>query len=253
MERLCLITLGICVSIVLGYGSHAKVLFVHSPPSLNSKPGENATFTCNISALNFNPKYINWYRNDVKIADLMSAENERIHINPNWKLHMATLLIINVTFNDSGKYHCAYLNDSPNNPHFIIVSNASELFVRADFPGTETYEINNTDLPKSKQDSRKMSIIYTSMILVLLLLVAVGAVFIFIWYRQRFNNPTTQRQNLEKRTEDPSVYTIDYGIIEFGESQPYRKSPVLRVSEQVEYATIMFPQQSPTTENKIGR
>ncbi|XP_075720206.1 programmed cell death protein 1 [Rhinoderma darwinii] len=256
MEGLCLIMLSICVSIVLGSPPPAlKNLLVHSPQSLTLKPGVNATFTCNISALNYNPEDINWYRNtaqntSIKIADLKCSENSRMYISTDWTLREAKLLIVNVTFNDSGKYFCTHVNVSESGQ--IITSDMSELFVNS-FPSTVTDKTKLKDLPESNPDSQKISIISTSIILALLLLLAIGSTLIFMWYKQRNNNSQPQQQDLEKLPQDPSVYTVNYGILDFGASQPCRKSPNLSVLEQVEYATIMFPQQTPSMAEKRGR
>ncbi|XP_075125649.1 programmed cell death protein 1 [Leptodactylus fuscus] len=254
MEHLCLIMLCICVSIVLGYALPGeKILFVHSPPSLLLKPGENVTFICNISALNYTPEDMSWYKTQnsaEKIADLKNTKNERIRIITNWVQREAKLLIINVTFNDSGKYFCSHVNMTTGGQ--IIVSNMSELLVKS-FLSTVTYSTNPIDLPGGKSDSLKMSIISSSVILTLLLLLAVGSAIILIWYKQRKNISQPQQQDLEKPPQDPSIYTVNYGILQFGAGQPDRKSAELRVSEQVEYATIMFPPQTPSMEEKRGR
>ncbi|XP_077146368.1 programmed cell death protein 1 isoform X2 [Ranitomeya variabilis] len=195
MERLFLITQSICVSIVLGDAlSGVNILFVHSPTILRLKPGENAAFTCNISALHSDPKDFNWYKM-VKIADLNNVTDRRLNLTTNWKLREAKLHIVNVTFSDSGKYHCSYISENGQ----IFQSNESELFVN----------------------------------------------------RNRIPQP--QQQDPEKSPQDPSVYTINYGILEFGSRQPYRKSSELNVPEQVEYATIMFPPPTPSMGEKKGR
>lgn len=45
----------------------------------------------------------------------------------------------------------------------------------------------------------------------------------------------------EKPYQNSDVYTVDYGVLDFGNNQPYRKSAEISIQEQVEYATIMFP------------
>lgn len=252
MERLCLIMFSICVSSVLGHdGAAEKILFVHSPPKLYLKPGENATFTCNISALDYTPGNINWYKNQKeKIAEVNHYKNNRLRIVTNWTLWEAKLHIVNVTFNDSGEYYCGLLNVSVSDQ--VIVSEASVLIVK-NFSSAVAAPTTNADLPESKPNSLTISIISYSVILTLVLLLAIGSAIILIWYKQRNNIPQPQQQDLEKPPQDPSVYTVNYGILEFGASQPYRKSAELRVSEQVEYATIMFPQQTPSMGEKRGR
>ncbi|XP_044147933.1 uncharacterized protein LOC122936009 [Bufo gargarizans] len=253
MEHLCLIALGIWVSIVLGHVSpEGKNQFVQSPPRLCVKPGETATFTCNISVLSYNPGDFNWYKIEnepVKIADIQNTtKNQRLHVVINWKLREAKLHILNVTLNDSGKYSCGLVNVSAKEQ--IIGSTESELFVDSS-PSAVTDKTNHEGLPEGNPDSQKTAIIATSVILALLLLLAVGSAIIFIWNKQGNNVP--QQQDLEKPPQDPSVYTVNYGTLEFGASHPYRKSTELSISEHVEYATIMFPQQTPSMGEKRGR
>ncbi|XP_056419198.1 uncharacterized protein LOC130360673 isoform X2 [Hyla sarda] len=256
MVRLSLIMLGICVSIDLRYATPgAKNLFVHSPPRLSVQTGANATFTCNISALNYNPDDFNWYKTgdtSTKIADLKSQTNKLL-ITINWDRREAVLHISNVTFNDSGKYYCSHLNLSGNEQ--IIVSNTSELFVNSSksIPIAVPNDNNNSRPTESSLQPLNMFIISTSVILVLLLFLAIGSAKIFIWYKQRNNIPEPQQQHLGKLPQDHSVYTVDYGILEFGASQPYRKSQDLSQLDQVEYATIMFPQQTPSLGEKRGK
>ncbi|XP_073529212.1 programmed cell death protein 1 [Phyllobates terribilis] len=253
MERLCLITQSICVSIVLGDTvSGVSILFVHSPPSLHLKPGENATFTCNISALDSDPKDFNWYKMvnvSEKIADLKNAPHSRLNITANWKLREAKLHIVNVTFSDSGKYHCSYISENGK----IFDSNESELIVNTGFPSAVTDTTSTRNLSEDNPNSQKMSIISTSFVLTLILLLAIGSAIILIWYKKRNRIPQPQQQDPEKSPQDPSVYTVNYGILEFGSRQPYRKSPELNIPEQVEYATIMFPPQTPSMAEKKGR
>ncbi|XP_069829587.1 programmed cell death protein 1 [Dendropsophus ebraccatus] len=258
MERLRLIVLSICVSIALGYASPeaTKFLFIHSPPSLTLPPGANATFTCNISALEHEPGDMNWYITqnaspNKKIADLKGSQNTRLYITIHWERHQAQLHIVNVQFNDSGRYHCSHVNLTGQ----IIASNSSELTVK-NFTGVPcTVPDQNAPrvVPESAAHSLTMPIVSTAVSLGLLLLLAIASAVIFIWYRQRNNIPQSQQQDLEKIPQDHSVYTVDYGVLEFGANQPYRKSPEPSVPEQVEYATIMFPQHTPSLGEKRGK
>ncbi|XP_069583172.1 programmed cell death protein 1 [Ranitomeya imitator] len=254
MERLCLITQSICVSIVLGDALFGvNILFVHSPTILHLKPGENATFTCNISALNSDPKDFNWYKmvgTSVKIADINNVTDRRLNLTTNWKLREAKLHIVNVTFSDSGKYRCSYISENGQ----IFQSNESELFVNS-FLSAVTDKTSHNNLTKDNPNPLKMSIstsVVLTLIALILLLLAIGSTIIFIWYKKRNRIPQPQQQDPEKSPQDPSVYTVNYGILEFGSRQPYRKSE-LNVPEQVEYATIMFPPQTPSMGEKKGR
>ncbi|XP_075194619.1 programmed cell death protein 1 [Anomaloglossus baeobatrachus] len=255
MQRLSLITQSICVSIVLGDAFSGKnvasyiSLFVQSPTRLCLNPGENASFTCNISALKSPPKDINWYKTNVKIADVKTVTQRRLYITINWNLREAKLHIVNVTFNDSGKYNCGYISESGG---VIITSNEAELFVDS-FPSAVTDKTSHQNVTENKSGSLKISIISTSVVLTLLLLLAIGSTIIFIWYKKRDRSPQPQEQDMEKAPQDPSVYTVNYGILEFGSRQPCRESPQLNIPEQVEYATIMFLPQTPSMGEKKGR
>ncbi|XP_073445476.1 programmed cell death protein 1 [Dendrobates tinctorius] len=230
------------------------MLFAHSPSSLHLKPGENAAFNCNISALNSDPKDFNWYKMEntsVKIADLNNVTHRRLNLTTNWKMREAKLHIFNVTFSDSGRYHCSYISENGT----IFHSNESELFVNSSLSAV-TDKTSHNNLTEDNSKPLKMSISTSAVLTVIaliLLLLAIGSTIIFIWYKKRNRIPQPQQQDLEKSPQDPSVYTVNYGVLEFGSRQPYKKSSELNVPEQVEYATIMFPPQTLSMGEKKGR
>ncbi|XP_075058430.1 programmed cell death protein 1 [Mixophyes fleayi] len=250
MEHFCLIICSICVSAALSLvPSGGAVLFTHFPLKLHLKVGETATFTCNFTGLKHNPEDINWHRKEndqqVKIADLKSGQNGRLSVTMFWDLRKAELSIRNVTLNDSGKYYCGYLNITVTRT--IIVSNVSELIVESyQSTATEVIDLIDQRVSPGNGTSLKMTIISTSILLTLLLLLLIGIAIILVWHKQRNKPSQPQVRNQDKPPQDPAVYTVDYGVLEFGSSQPYRKSAELCVLEQVEYATIMFPQEKPS-------
>uniref|UniRef100_A0A803JYL7 Ig-like domain-containing protein n=1 Tax=Xenopus tropicalis TaxID=8364 RepID=A0A803JYL7_XENTR len=188
------------------------ILFEHLPFEHHLTPGKTAVFICNISALNFNPTDINWSKthnnNTSKIADIKSPKDtNRIHIETNWPSRIAELHIRNVTVNDSGEYHCEYLNVTANSK--IMLSNRSRLNVTA---------------PKGDY--------FKDIILIL------KNCFLFL---------------INKTGPYPEVITVDYGVLAFPNNCPYRKSVELCTLDQVEYATIMFPQGTPSLGERSGK
>ncbi|XP_072266267.1 programmed cell death protein 1 [Pyxicephalus adspersus] len=217
-----------------------KMLLSHSPVHLNVSLGETAIFTCNLTALNFTPKDINWYKkanstNSKKIADVKYADNDRFHITTDWAQKKAMLYIRNVMLNDSGQYHCGHVNVEKNG--LIFTSNISDLTVE-NITYITTTETDQTTKDPSTKSSFKNGIIATSILLPLLLIVT--ATFL-VWYKQRDKMLQPQLRHLEKPPQDSDVYTVDYGVLDFGNNQPFRISAENSVQEQVEYATIMFP------------
>ncbi|XP_068137330.1 programmed cell death protein 1 [Hyperolius riggenbachi] len=249
MERLCLIFCSICVSSLLkSVTAEGLVKFIHSPPELRVKEGDTAVFTCNITYLNYNPSDINWYldKNGIasKVADVQSLKDKRLNITTYWNERKAVLHIRNVTQNDSGKYHCEHVDVFNNG--LIIGSNSSELILLHIGHTTPTVTNQTTqETSPDHKDRTKVITISISVLMFVLLLLLIGITIILVWHKQRNMSPQPQLRHLEKPPQDTEVYTVDYGVIEFGNNQPCRKSAEVSVSEQVEYATIMFPQGTP--------
>ncbi|XP_018417077.1 PREDICTED: programmed cell death protein 1 [Nanorana parkeri] len=245
MERLCLIICSICVIAVPSRTHENNTLLLHSPPDLHVWLGGIAIFTCNLTALNFTPKDVNWYKGNrtqsTKIADVKYADSNRLNITKDWEQKIAVLHIQNVTLNDSGQYYCGHVNVEGNGQ--IFISNTSDLTVNnvsySATTGPDQTKKGPTD--NNAMASRQRATIATSILLVLLLLLLIGITTFIVWYRQRNKMPHPQLRHLEKPPQDANVYTVDYGVLDFGNNQPSRKSAEISIQEQVEYATIMFP------------
>ncbi|XP_077343710.1 programmed cell death protein 1-like [Lithobates pipiens] len=243
MERLCLIFCSICVSAVLV--SNEVIKLSHTPVRLQVRLGEMAVFTCNFTALNFTPKDINWYRKTnstsfQKIADSKDTENKRLNITADWGRKRAVLYIKNVTLNDSGQYKCQHLYVDQNGE--IFSSNTSALIVEnLHYLTTTVTDQTKQQVSAEHQEINKMTVIVMPIILVLILLLLIGIATFLVWYKQRNKMPQPQLRHLEKPSQNSEVYTVDYGVLDFGNNQPYRKSAEISIQEQVEYATIMFP------------
>ncbi|XP_041420700.1 uncharacterized protein pdcd1.S isoform X2 [Xenopus laevis] len=220
VERVFLIISSICVITILGHAPpEGDILFEHLPSEHHLSPGRTAVFICNISALNYDPTDINWsktYNNNTsKIADLTSLKDtNRIHIKTNWTFRIAELHIRNLTVNDSGEYHCEHLNVTANSK--IMLSNRSRLNVT----GNKTPQTHLKHLVASQ-----------------------GAEYSAI----------LAQHIQEKPPQDPEAFTVDYGVLAFPNNSPYRKSAELCTLEQVEYATIMFPQGTPSMGERRGK
>ncbi|OCT78534.1 hypothetical protein XELAEV_18029622mg [Xenopus laevis] len=254
VERVFLIISSICVITILG----------HAPP------GRTAVFICNISALNYDPTDINWsktYNNNTsKIADLTSLKDtNRIHIKTNWTFRIAELHIRNLTVNDSGEYHCEHLNVTANSK--IMLSNRSRLNVTGDKEIAMAVTKSATQNSMNKITEKVAVVISASVVFILLLLLCAS---LLLWHKKRNKTPQTHLKHLvasqgaeysailaqhiqEKPPQDPEAFTVDYGVLAFPNNSPYRKSAELCTLEQVEYATIMFPQGTPSMGERRGK
>ncbi|OCT80647.1 hypothetical protein XELAEV_18027460mg [Xenopus laevis] len=248
------------------------ILFEHLPSEHHLSPGKTAVFICNISALNYDPTDINWSKthnnNTYKIADLKSFKGtDRIHININRTSRIAELHIRNLTVNDSGEYHCELLNVTGNSK--IMLSNRSRLNVTGvkEIAMTVTESTNQSS---TKTDTVKVAVaISASIVLILLLLICAS---LLVWFKKRNKTPQTHLKHLdpssnqvaecsaspaqhiqEKPSQDPEVFTVDYGVLAFPNNRPCRRSAELCTLEQVEYATIMFPQGTPSMGERRGK
>ncbi|KAM8953089.1 programmed cell death protein 1 [Pelodytes ibericus] len=255
MEHLCLIISSICVSFVLGDVPLGDLVFIHRPLDLDLQSGSTAIFTCDIASLPYNPDDINWYKThnnqSKKIADLKSSSNDRIYITTNWELRKAELHILDVTVNDTGEYHCEHHNITGKN-NIRGFSGKSKLNIT----GVQTTVLTHLTTPRKGTTERtvtvNMIVVFVSVILtVLLLVLLICTAFILTWYKKRNKTPQHEAKQLESPTLDPTVYTVDYGVLEF-KNNPYRKSAEMHVTEQIEYATIMFPQGTPGMGERRG-
>ncbi|KAM4771087.1 programmed cell death protein 1 [Rhinophrynus dorsalis] len=233
------------------------MLFTHSPSAHVLALGRTAVFICNISSLNYNPGDINWSmthnNNSNKIADSKSSTNNRsrIYIKTDWTSRTAELHITNLMVEDSGEYHCEHVNVTAQNTK-IIVSNKSWLNVTA-FHMMATSMTELTTPLKQREENKPAKFIIISASIVLSLLLLLCSALLLVWHKKRNKTPQDQLKHLEKPSQDSVVYTVDYGVLEFQSNQQYRKSAALCTLEQVEYATIMFPQGTPSMGECRGR
>ncbi|XP_075427129.1 programmed cell death protein 1-like isoform X2 [Ascaphus truei] len=239
-----------------------SLMFTHLPRELVLSPGQEAVFICNISGLNYSPNDISWYKTgniSIKIADLktLEANSSRVTITLPPGSQLAELHIKDVTVNDSGEYECGIVSAMASNK--IMLSNRSRLNVTGSVKttpavaGSVTAAVaQNVTAINEKTNAIKISIISAASVLTVLLLL-ICIVFILVWRKQRNKTPQSQLKHLEKPPQYPAVYSVDYGVVEFQSSRPYRKSAELCAPEQVEYATILFPQRTPSPGEPRGR
>ncbi|XP_063297160.1 uncharacterized protein LOC134585637 [Pelobates fuscus] len=248
MERLCLIIYSICVSNMLGLSyADEEITLTHFPSDIFINPGATVTFTCNVSSLNYTIRDINWYKTinneSTKIADLSNPENGRIRISANWNLSKAEIFIKNVTMNDSGEYHCEHVD--VNGDKKVSKSRRSKLNVTDGIiPESSLTTPSKKNSNKKTKSNTNITIILVSIILTLLLLFFI-CIALVLWKQKGNKIPQPQDKHLESPAQSPTVYTVDYGVLEFS-NKPYRKSAELCVTEQVEYASIMFSSGTPS-------
>ncbi|CAH2247999.1 programmed cell death 1 [Pelobates cultripes] len=235
-----------------------EITLTHFPSDIFINPGATVTFTCNVSSLNYTIRDINWYKTinneSKKIADLSNPENGRICISANWNLSKAEIFIKNVTMNDSGEYHCEHVD--VNGDKKVSKSRRSKLNVTDGIiPESSLTTPSKKNSNKKPKSNTNITIILVSIILTLLLLFFI-CIALVLWkqkadqipdaylinlevFRKAVQRteyvPLLRMQNEESPTQSPTVYTVDYGVLEFS-NKPYRKSAELCVTEQVEHS-----------------
>ncbi|NXT79575.1 PDCD1 protein, partial [Zapornia atra] len=222
------------------------------PAKLTLPAGDSATFFCNISiGSDSSSEYsLNWYKETnhsqpQKIAGI--SQN-----NPQTKTEKYLLTnhtpafkieILNLHQNDSGSYYCgliAFLQ-----PEKVMESSRSHLVVTA-----APEKTNATDEPEIEEDIPLDHV--KAVLLGILLLAGVIVLLIFGYLTVTYGrgddkSPTGVSLQKEEKPPVVSVSTVDYGVLEFQCDQCTQVPPETWPVNQTEYATIVFPEEKPTT------
>uniref|UniRef100_A0A8D0SRN1 Ig-like domain-containing protein n=1 Tax=Sus scrofa TaxID=9823 RepID=A0A8D0SRN1_PIG len=219
-----------------------------SPAQLTVPEGANATFTCSFPS---EPKHfiLNWYRlSPSNQTDKLAAFSEdgsqpgrdpRFHVTPlpnGRDFHMS---VVATRRNDSGTYFCGAIYLPPKTQ--INESHQAKLTVTERVLELPTEHPSCPPRPEGHLEGQVLVITSVLLGLLLLLLLAWSLAAFFLWAPRGDRAHRTENQPREGASSG-LVFTVDYGELDF---QWREKTPVPSaacVSEQTEYATIVFPE-----------
>ncbi|XP_023788789.1 programmed cell death protein 1 [Cyanistes caeruleus] len=224
------------------------------PAKLTLPEGDKATFFCNISMENdTGSEYsLNWYKETNHSQAQKTAEISRykpmtetekyrlINHTPVFKIE-----ILNLHQNDSGSYFCGLITFFK--PDKVMESKRSQLIVTE----AAAPQRNTTDKQEMEEGNPPEHI--KTMLLGILLLAGVVVLLIFGYLTLMYRRGDVQKppsENMPAKEEKPtvvSISTVDYGVLEFQSDQHTPVPPKIRLVEQTEYATIIFPEEKPVT------
>ncbi|XP_062354848.1 programmed cell death protein 1 [Cinclus cinclus] len=222
------------------------------PKELDCPEGSKATFFCHISMENDSgSEYnLNWYKETIhsqaqKTAEISRyepvVETEKYRLSNNHPVFK--IEILNLHQNDSGSYYCGLITFFE--PDKVTESNPSRLIVTAVPP------MNATDEEEMEEGSPSEHI--KAMLLGILVLAGVVVLLIFGYLIFTYRRGEVQKppsENMPQKEEKPpevTISTVDYGVLEFQRDQCTSVPPKTWPGEQIEYATIIFPEEKPVT------
>ncbi|NXR27001.1 PDCD1 protein, partial [Cinclus mexicanus] len=232
------------------------------PKELDCPEGSKATFFCHISMENDSgSEYsLNWYKETIhsqaqKTAEISRyepvVETEKYRLSNNHSVFK--IEILNLHQNDSGAYYCGLITFFE--PDKVTESTRSRLIVTAVPPMNVTDEEEMEEgNPSEHIKAMLLGILVLAGVVVLLIL----GYLIFTYrrggactgdggYLQMLNHHDGVTLQKEEKPPEVTISTVDYGVLEFQRDQctpvPLKTWP----GEQIEYATIIFPEEKPVT------
>uniref|UniRef100_A0A8C8RV72 Ig-like domain-containing protein n=1 Tax=Pelusios castaneus TaxID=367368 RepID=A0A8C8RV72_9SAUR len=207
------------------------------PRELSIPAGETATFFCNISTVNFShSEYsLNWYREvtnsnqSEKIAELngntQRFKRDKFHLIENNSI--VKMQIKKLNKNDSGLYYCGLIAFSFSNK--VMESKKSQLTV--------------TGMFWRRDDEQACVCVYRCPLLDGL---RTAQLCSCVDVTPSKNNPLIVAWQ-EGKPPAVTVYTVDYGVLEFQQDQKTKALDESFPPDQTEYATIVFSEEKPVT------
>ncbi|KFV47600.1 Programmed cell death protein 1, partial [Gavia stellata] len=222
------------------------------PAVLTLPAGDSATFFCNISTDNDSgSEYsLNWYKETNHSQAQKIAEISRNNLQTKTEKYLLTnhtpafkIEILNLHQNDSGSYYCGLITFFE--PNKVMESNRSQLVVTA-----APEKTNATDEPKMEEgnppDHIKAVLVGTLLLAGAVVLLIFG--YLTVTYRRGdMQKPPSENAPADEKPPMVSVSIVDYGVLEFQWDQRTPVPPETRPVDQTEYATIVFPEEKPTT------
>ncbi|XP_030072534.1 programmed cell death protein 1 [Microcaecilia unicolor] len=255
ISSICVMMLCQVPSILLTQ-SDGKLVLRRSFPELPPHPGATVRFSCNISMVQYNYAELrmNWYKTCYSSKSDMivqfspqntSVTDARFEIRWNRTTGIAELSIRDLWYNDSGSYCCMLIDVTSRG---ISTSNLLNLTVteKIEEPSTVTPEVvpphtSNITVPVS---------VTSASIAVLLLLLLGYVLFLLIRKTEERKKPQSDSKHLDKEPQALPVYTVDYGVLEFQTDGSTKMPPQVPSPDNVEYATIIFPEPEPANKKK---
>ncbi|XP_061490517.1 programmed cell death protein 1 isoform X2 [Rhineura floridana] len=203
-----------------------------------------ATFTCNISKVSDFNYSLNWYKlSDDGQPGRLDSRNKKYNI-AQLNAQTFTMEILNLERNDSGTYFCGLISFSISAT--LRESNRANLTVTEKAPEPRLQEEG-----KEKEEEKKNG--YGEIILaviggVVLFLVLLSLCYFLINFNRKRQEEKLQDENapLEEGPPAVTVFTVDYGVLEFRAADTAQRAPhKCFSSDQTEYATVIFPQEKP--------
>ncbi|XP_062987822.1 programmed cell death protein 1 [Elgaria multicarinata webbii] len=220
-----------------------------SPLQLSRPMGATAIFTCSVSNVFISDYRLSWYKLDSEgQPEKLATERKKYNVTQlNSKTYQ--MKILNVEEHDSGIYYCMLLAFSLN--HTLTESNKANLTVteKALEPGPqEEEEEEEEDMDNIGQADNNIllaAIQGAGLVLALALL----CFFIACIIRRRQEQQKSHDENAPLEEEPPgmTVFTVDYGVLEFHAAENAQSAPLPKRSpaDLTEYATIVFPHETP--------
>ncbi|XP_060130252.1 programmed cell death protein 1 [Zootoca vivipara] len=222
--------------------------------------GATARFTCRLSETI--QKYsLNWYKlGDDKQPKLLDLGKRKY--NPT-KLNATTfeIKISDLEMNDSGTYFCALIRPSmelteSNRANLTVTEKQLEpgLPLEATELGLPSEE-TEPGLPSEEREDHGEILLAVVGGVGLFLVLPILCYYLFNLIQRRQEEEKLQDENapLEEGPPAVSVFTVDYGVLEFRGADSAQRAPHERfASDQTEYATIIFPPEK-TVAAKVGK
>uniref|UniRef100_A0A8D0DSD1 Ig-like domain-containing protein n=1 Tax=Salvator merianae TaxID=96440 RepID=A0A8D0DSD1_SALMN len=194
------------------------------PKSLTTRTGGTANFSCTVFNMTGPDYSLNWYKWDDKTQQNTLVQKSRRNDSSHLKGETFLFSLLNVTKNNSGIYFCSLISFHLKE-HTITESHKANLTVTGLI---EFFEKHLSPPP---------------------LLSSVSCIEQGVGLDDPGVNIFLSSCCLQE--EDPpavSVYTVDYGVLEFhAADSATRAPPKVFSSDRTEYATIIFPQEKPIT------
>uniref|UniRef100_A0A8D0DSD0 Ig-like domain-containing protein n=1 Tax=Salvator merianae TaxID=96440 RepID=A0A8D0DSD0_SALMN len=227
--------------------------------------GGTANFSCTVFNMTGPDYSLNWYKWDDKTQQNTLVQKSRRNDSSHLKGETFLFSLLNVTKNNSGIYFCSLISFHLKE-HTITESHKANLTVTErvpeprpeETPKEKEKEDNGKEIQPQERDYQEVPLLAVVGAGLLFVLAALCYFLIKAIHRRRSMYWVAMGSSVNiflssccLQEEDPpavSVYTVDYGVLEFhAADSATRAPPKVFSSDRTEYATIIFPQEKPIT------